>query len=186
MAHTQKRTQGFWQEFYESFVRLYGYPLTGVGLVISIVSFSRSSNDTVSLKLAVPVAVVLILCLITFVHMSFRMHSRALRDLPVVEQSREPPAMFPEARALLLLGPSDLYGHEALTSIYYRDEGLEVFIGLGFVFTIQDDGLIQVVVTGTESVQKDLWEKVCNNDKSVLARLMVKPSVPRLFIEGRG
>jgi hypothetical protein len=176
----------FVRELYESFIRIRGVPVTFLSLLLGLVYFYSSSNTTaVQLKVILPWVVILLLAVITLFDASYRLYSKASHQLPRVKQARKPPSAYADAVAVLLLEGSDIYGHESVVSIYYIDEGFEVLIGIGFVLTRQDDGYIQVIVSNQiETAYKEVWQRVCKNDSNVLPKLLVKPSIPKLYTEG--
>lgn len=189
MEPSENKTLGFWQELYKSFIWANGYPLTFIGFISAFIFFATVNDWTVSIKIIFPIAGTLILSIIIFANMSFRMHNRALKKLPAVIQGRTPPEIGGNACALILLETSELFGQGGLASVYYYDDGLELLIGFGFVLTIQEDGLIQVMVTSTfddgDSMQKDIWGKVRNNNKNILPKILVKPSIPEFLLPWR-
>lgn len=180
------RVGSFGRELYESFCRIRGVPVALIALVLGLIYFYVSGNQSeLPLKVVLPIFVATGIILWTFFDLSLELYKKATKQLPKVKQARTPPGIYPNAVAVLLLEGSEVYGHESLVSIYYRDDNFEVLIGLGFVLTRQDDGLIQVVVSHQlEETYKDVWVKVCQNDGSVLPKLLVKPSLPKLFAEG--
>jgi hypothetical protein len=180
------RVNSFGRELYESFCRIRGVPIALVALVLGLVYFYFSGNQsTIRLIIALPIFIGALIILWTLLDLSLHLHKNATRHLPRVVQARTPPTIYPGAVAILLLEGSEVYGHESLVSVYYRDDGFEVLIGIGFVLTRQDDGLIQVVISRQlEETYKDVWLKVCQNDATILPRLLVKPSLPKLFAEG--
>jgi len=180
------RVGSFGRELYESFCRIRGVPTTLIALFLGLAYFYVSGNQsTLSLRIVLPTFVAALIVLLTLLDLSLQLYKKATKQLPRVKQARTPPGIYPNAVALLLLEGSEIYGHESLVSIYYRDDNFEVLIGIGFVLTRQDDGLIQVVVVRQlEDTYRDIWGKVCQNDASVLPKLLVKPSLPKLFAEG--
>lgn len=180
------RVSSFGRELYESFCRIRGVPITLITIFLGLTYFYLSDNQsTITLKIVLPIFVGALIILLTLLDLSLQLHKKARKHLPRVMQTRKPPGIYPTAVAILLVEGSEIYGHESLVSIYYRDDSFEVLIGIGFVLTLQDDGLIQVVVSRQlDETYKDVWLKVCQNDASVLPRLLVKPSLPKLFAEG--
>ncbi len=171
----------FIRELYESFVRVRGVPIAFISLLLGFLYFYLSANSSsVQLKVILPVIVVLLILIITLFDLSYRLFSKSVHRLPRVKQARKPPLSHSKATAILLLENSEVYGHETIVSIYYIENGFEVFIGIGFVFTHQDNGYIQILVgSEIESAYKETWERVCHNDLNVLSNLLVKPSMPK-------
>ncbi len=176
----------FPREFYESFIRIRGVPFTFISLLLTLLFFYLSENQTaVRLALALPILVLLLILILTLYDLSTRLYVEAVKPLPAVRQARRPPSIYPNASTLLLLDASEVYGHESLVSVYYLDEGFEVLVATGFVLTRQDDGFIQVLVDRQiEEAFSDIWDRACRNDSIVLSKLRVKPSLTRYPLGG--
>lgn len=55
-------------------------------------------------------------------------------------------------------------------------------VGIGYVLTIQENKLVQVLVTRSVDEEfQSFWEKVTRNDGAVLSKLVIKPSIPRIL-----
>ena len=163
---------------WRSLVRAIAFPI--LALLIAVFSFNLSRTDTVTLAVLFPIAIITLILLFVFLDLSIRMFNKARRGLPKVVQGRNPPNQYPNAAALLLLQHSELFGHEAIVSVFYRNDDFEEFIGIGFVLTIQENGLIQIVVQKSLGENLDhLWASIRANDANSVRRLLVKPSIPR-------
>lgn len=182
---SRSHTKPYIRELYESFIRIRGVFITFLALCLGLLYFFLSGNTaTIALRAVLPVIVALVIIAATLFDLSIRLHGKATKQLPRVMQARKPPTLYPNAIAILLIEESEIFGHESIVSVYYRDDGFEVLIGIGFVLTKQDDGLIQVVVNRqVEEAHKEVWTKVCQNDTNTLPRLLVKPSMPKLILE---
>ncbi len=163
--------------FYESFRRIHGYTLAFIAIILHVLAFEFKGDDTFSIKTVLPCAIVLILVIVILFDMSYQLITEAHRLPPRVKRASRPPQIHERAVALLLLEPSPLYGHESLVSIYLIDNDLETLLGVGFVLNIQENRLIQLLVTKSYC---DLshWEPIISNDASILSRLLVKPTIP--------
>jgi len=174
--------KSFFSELWRSLLRAIALPI--LALLISVFSFNLSRTDNVTLGVLFPFAIVTLVLLCALIDLSIRMFNKAQKRLPKVVQGRSPPSQFPNAAALLLLEHSDLFGHETVVSIFYRSDDFEEFIGLGYVLTIQENGLIQVVVNRSLGENRDqVWASVRANDANCVRRLLVKPSFPRTIGE---
>lgn len=174
--------KNYFQNLYESFIRIHGVPVILLEICLGVIAFIYSSSDTVSLKIIVPLGVILFLCLITLLDNSIHNFHKTSNFLPKVKLARPPTALYDGAKAILLLEPSDVFAHETLVSIYLSDNDFEQLIGIGFILTIQRNGLIQVLVNKSIEEEGDnIWERICNNDLIILAKLHVKPSVPKIL-----
>ena len=157
-------------------------PVALISIGLGVMAFIFSPTDKVSLKVAVPICVIAFLVLITLFDNSIQNWKKISNILPKVKQARTPTALYSGAKAILLLEPSDIYAHEALVSVYYLENDFERLIGVGFILTIQGNGLIQVLVNkALEEQGENIWESICQNDVTVLSKLHVKPSIPKVL-----
>ena len=172
----------YFLDLYQSFTRIHGVPVTLLSIGIGVIAFVFSPTDKVSLKVVVPLCVIAFLVLITLIDNSLQNWKKISNILPKVKQARTPTALYDGAKAILLLEPSDIYAHETLVSVYYLENDFERLIGVGFILTIQGNGLIQVLVNKTiEEQGENIWESICQNDVTVLSKLHVKPSIPKIL-----
>lgn len=175
--------KSFFIEVYRSFVRVNGFLLSLVSLVTTLLVFLFPPSLSISIKILLPSGIAFLLVLIVLIDLSIRMYA-SNRILPPVKHGKTPPRFYPDAAALLVLDNSPLFSHDTLLSVYFNDDGYEILIGVGFVFNIQENGLIQAVITRIFGDQHgDVWDKVKANDGSILKRLIVKPSIPRQIEE---
>ncbi len=174
--------KNYFLNLYQSFNRIHGIPLSLLGIGLAVIAFIYSPSDSISLKIAVPIFVIFFIMLFTFADNSIQNFSKLSNVLPKVKQAREPTTIYKEAKVILLLEASDIFAHETLVSVYYLENDFERLIGVGFILTIQGNGLIQVLVNKPIEEQDDnIWEKICQNDVIVLKKLQVKPSIPKML-----
>ena len=120
--------------------------------------------------------------LATLIDNSIQNFNRISNILPKVKYARAPTELYSGSKAILLLDNSDIFAHEALVSVYLLENDFERLIGVGFILTIQANGLIQVLVNkAIEDKGGSIWESICRNDATVLSRLHVKPSIPKIL-----
>ena len=170
--------RSFWREFVSSLRRTSACPI--IGTVLTVFAFCFVAKDTVSLRIILPVSVLFLTIVFAFVDLSVRSFEFAKKSLPEVIQGRVPPGHFRGAIALLLLEKSNLYSHETLVSIYYRKDSFEELIGFGHVLTVQENGLIQVLVLSNfVDGEPDIWNHVQANDANYIKSLIVRPNIPR-------
>lgn len=171
------------EEIYAAFKRVNGYALGAIGIIVSLVPYMWDMNKTFSIKLLLPLGVILVITLVVLFDFSIHCFQRMTTKSPRVRRALPPQPLYQGTILTLLLDASDLFGTNAMVSIYRRHEEYEVLIGIGFVSTIQDNGLIQVCVqSSTDSDLTDIWEKIEQNNRDELARLIVKPTVPRNIV----
>lgn len=170
----------------KSFFAVQGPFIGVVGLVLSMASWLIPVNTTATVLIATIVRWSVPLAFI--VTLAFSVLAKALisisqlSQLPRVLHGRPGPAHLDGERAtLLLLENSDLYGHDAVVSVYYIDGSeFEELIGVGYVRNIQVDGKIQILLD--QVVNRDVIGKLAINDAAVLKRVRVKPSAPHGYV----
>lgn len=183
--HNQ-RVKTFSREFYESSKAPINVALSIVGVLLALLAFGLSGDKTtISLKILLPVLIILYIVIIALISLCVQLYLKTSRQLPRVIRFYKPTAPYTEAEGTLLLESSNDYSHDIIVSVYYSDRGREVQVGTGFVAAIQDDGLIQVVVSQSETSYRDIWEQIHQNNKDALIKLFVKPFVSKTFIEGQ-
>ncbi len=173
----------FFRELYQSFQNIHGYPVVFLSLLITLIAFAVSPNTLIYLKWILPLLVIFIIVILTFIDLSYRLYKKASKPLPSVRQVHRPAAVAKDAIAILLLEPSDIYGHESVVSLFYLNEGYEKLIGMGYVLTIQTNGMIQVLINKLIDVsEKEIIDKALNNDVLVLKKLLVKPMISKSLV----
>lgn len=174
--------KNYFFDLYQSFTRIHGVPVTLLGMCLGVIAFIYSPTDTLSLKIVFPVGIISFLMLATLIDNSIQNFKKVSNILPRVKQARIPTNLYSGAKAILLLEPSDIFAHETLVSVYYLENDFERLIGVGFILTIQTNGLIQVLINMAFEEQDDnIWERICRNDITVLSKLHVKPSIPKIL-----
>ncbi|WP_013322920.1 hypothetical protein [Gloeothece verrucosa] len=79
-----------------------------------------------------------------------------------------------------LLDASNLFANDMYVSFYYIDDyGYELFIGLGYILTIQSNGKIQALLEQPNLVYQEILEKLANNNSVIREKTVVKPSFTR-------
>lgn len=170
---------------YKSFLRVHGYVITLIGIALSLIGFYFKPSDSINIKYLIPLTIIIFLMIVILTDLSFNLFQEKSKILPKVKQAKNPQNIHKPSLAWLLLEPSPVFGHEILVSIFYKDGDFEVLVGSGFILTVQENGLIQVLVTDNFNDQNEkFWANVCGNDHQILSRLLVKPSIPKLIEKG--
>ena len=165
---------------YKSFIRVKGYLLLIISIGITLLLFFIVQKIEVPMLWVVVFAIPFLLLFIVVCDVA---HC-ATQDiiLPKVKASCEPHPLYSEAHAILLLEKSKLFGHESMVSVYFKEDDFEILIGLGYVLTIQQEGSIQVLITTKVGAEKDdIWEKVRDNNSSILRKLLIRPTIPKIL-----
>jgi hypothetical protein len=169
-------------ELYEAFRRVNGYALSAVGLVVTVLGVVLIPSWSVSVRLLVPLGVIILIVVLTLLDAVHDLRLRRAR-LPKVIRANPPGTLYGSARAVLLLEKSELFSHDSVVSVYSRKQDFEQLIGVGFVSTVQQNGLVQVAVGPTSDESADeTWQRVLQNNRDELSQLLVKPSVPNSIL----
>lgn len=172
--------------YYKSFIRIKGFVLIFVTVIITIIPIYSSWESTIQIKHIVPFACILCIIISVIIDASFVMWKKHV-TLPRVIQGMESPALFKDTNTILLiLEESPLFSNDLTVSIYEMDNDYERFIGLGRVFSIQDNGWIQVLCSKYSKKDDKLWKKASSNNNIVLEKLIVKPGIPYQYSQFAG
>jgi hypothetical protein len=95
-------------EIYRAFMRVKGYPLTIFCIALSIVMFNWGPQTTMSFKYIVPIGVLLMLAIAVITDFGFHCFSKMTNIIPTVKQGLNPPPLYQQSEALLLLSESEL------------------------------------------------------------------------------
>jgi hypothetical protein len=172
----------FRSELYDAFKRVKGYPLSFIAIVLAIVMYIWEPETSLPLKIVIPISIILLLIIFILIDLSLHCFSKMINIIPPVRYCQKAIKIGKDGIAILLIDNSALFSPDTLISVYYRDEFYEPLIGLGFVLTIQENKLIQVLIDTCVNTQYDeIWARACENNKSTLEKLIVKPSIPKQY-----
>ena len=203
IAYTAGVDVGFARALFESFKSAWSAVIGVVALALSVALWLLVPDTRVSLAWIVPVATLILVVLLVavFTLIDALLKSRDLtktvegeRDktreefaeykarggLPDVVSGREP---FEGMRGelLCLLNPSDLFSPEILVSFFRVDEQeVEEPIGIGVVFNVQGNGIIQVTMTEAFEGHQDFVDRLRRNEGEAVRNTLVKPNVARI------
>jgi len=167
-------------ELYDAFRRVNGYAIGFVGLLAMLAAYIWLPETAISAKIFIPAAVVAIVLVITLFDCALHAVRQIGVRLPKVLRALTPGAPYADAIAILLLEKSAIFSHDVMVSVYTRADDFERLIGIGFVTTVQENGLIQVYVQDDQDEQtSEIWQRILQNNKDELALLLIKPSIPR-------
>jgi len=167
------------EEAYESFRRALGWPAVLLGILISVGLWVLDPAAEVSVKYLVPIGVVAFILVVSSIDLSVRTFRMSAAGLPSVLAGLSPPANIESAAGILLLSATNELSHDALVSIYRKENDFEVLFGVGHVLTVQEDGKVQILVTDVERQHADEAKKIGQNDAGFLRNLIVKTAIPR-------
>lgn len=169
-----------WLEIYESYRRVGGNISTLVAISIAVLGFFLTGLEKIHVGWFILSGIIALFSGSVLIDFAVRSYAASKRSLPSVKSSANPGKPYSDAYALLIVEPSDMFGQNSVVSIYEKKNDFEKLVGTGYVLTVQEDGLIQVLVidshTGNSS---DLWDDVKSKKVDVLGSLMVKPTIPK-------
>jgi len=161
----------FWAEAYNSFRSTGGFILTVVGGAIGVWTVLFPTPFQVDVRWVLLIFILAYIASVTFADLAKRALGSGYASPRVIVARRDGDVM------LLLLAPSQAFGNNSVVSVYQRESEFEIFIGVGRVNTIQQDGRIQVLILD-QSNREDLWERICKPEVALLSTLIVKPTIP--------
>ena len=153
--------------------------VSAISLFVMIGAFFWLDTKTVALRWVILVGTLTVFVVAILVDLTVRLSSAARASLPSARAGYPPSSPYDQGVGVLLLDPSDLFSQDAVVSVFSRQNDFERLIGVGQVLTIQDNGLIQVVVLKDLGSDDKLWERLRSNDATALRDVLVKPSIPR-------
>ncbi|MTI15213.1 hypothetical protein [Sansalvadorimonas verongulae] len=147
--------------------------------------FAIDEARTLSLRWVISIVFILVYVSFVFLRTAYDAHfcAQAGNQLPAVERVISATAAYADAKAILLLAPSDIFSHDFVVSVFVREEGFEMFTGYGQVINVQGDKRIQVAYYQLAG-HEDKVSELVGKSKSALSELLVKPSVPRSYLGG--
>ena len=182
-----KNKESFRVFLWDSFNKSVVVYVTIFGFIASFIFWINSPDSIIKFKYAIPIFFLLIILLMTFINLAYDIHRNRNPQLPHIIRGMKPYGKFINAYAILLIGQSVLFSSDSIVSYYYiGDEGFEQLVGFGSVFIVQDDKNIQVIIEQVVEGHEDIVEKLSNNDKAMLSKIIVRPNVPKSFLTIRG
>jgi hypothetical protein len=182
----------FGTDLWKSFKSVQGGLLSGLSLVFAIASFFYTPTAEVRFNwkwVAVAAPVVLAGCF-TFADMLVAARRLSYPRLPRVisvysERRAGADGDDPDDETVLLLEPSELFGHDGVVSIYYNQKlggadarPFERLIGVGRVSNIQEEKIIAVTVLRYGAGHATIWSRIRAGETAALSEMRVKPTVP--------
>ena len=151
--------------------------LSSIGFPLAFWIFSP--DDSISLKWALSVLALLLILLAFSGRIAYQYFQKAQNILPKLILVKT----IENMGVICLFEPSQLYSHNAIVSLFFDDEGYERLIGLGYVFNVQEDKHIQILITRWMSGQEEIRGKLEDGNAQVLEKVIAKPNINRAYIE---
>ena len=198
---------GFARALFESFKSAWSAVIGVVAFVLSLALWLSVPNTKVSLAWVVPVGTVILVVVLVMVFtlidalLKSRDQTKATegeRDkareefeeykarsgLPEVVEGRQPFEGM-KGELMCFLKPSEFFSPEIIVSFFRVDERkvdgqeLEEPIGIGFVFNVQENGIIQATMTDVFTGQEDFIDRLKRDEGDAVRSTRVKPNVAR-------
>jgi hypothetical protein len=184
--------KNLWSLIWSSFLEIQGALITFIGIFLSIFLARFPVKNQVPLDVFIIILLVLVLIIVTIFHTCNKLlieytaikleleianQNNKKRLIPKIISARHYPIQgYP--RILCLLEESILFSQNILVSCYYTDnDGFEIIIASGSVINIQEDRKIQVLIDEFVDDYQDILEKLANNDRQILPKVLIKPTV---------
>ncbi|MFX0202347.1 MAG: hypothetical protein ACFFCW_40085 [Candidatus Hodarchaeota archaeon] len=175
--------RSFATHLYASFKATYGPFLTFASIALAvIVYFVVPSTFVIAGKYFIIVGLLGLYVFWLLLHAAYTAFSFRSISLPRVLYGQSPPDLFSSSVALLVMDSSSLFSYGSMVSIYFIENEIERFVGVGRVVNIQEDKKIQVLVMHNVEFT-DGWEAIRGNNATKLKNLIVKPTVTELAAE---
>ncbi|MGJ8657115.1 MAG: hypothetical protein ACSHX6_11750 [Akkermansiaceae bacterium] len=163
---------------YEGLRRTHGVTMGIAGMILAFIMWKFAPNSKIDLFWLAPLIIIPSIFIIGLIDACRQLATIKTQPLPKVKAFRESYPPFEQASGVLLIEPSALYAFNSEVSVYLDVGGFEVPVGIGYVLNIQQNQLVQVLITQlfSKNAEDKTWEDVKNNNHDALARLLVRPS----------
>jgi hypothetical protein len=180
---SNETSKNFSEHLFKSFWASYGHIMAFVGIAVGLIAIYVVPDKAVlSLRYAAIPILIGVYLILWFLYTAWSAFHIKTIVVPGVVSAKPPPKAFSSSKALLLVEPSVIYSHDSVVSIYFLEDEFERLIGVGRVYNVQDNKIIQVLVTHDLDFG-DEWNSIVNNDATKLTKLRIKPTVPSSAME---
>ncbi|MGG3802522.1 hypothetical protein [Metabacillus fastidiosus] len=164
----------FWRLLGSQLVRVHSLYGVIASIVLSVTLWVNTPDKNISLIYFLIMSIMSILIIITLISaLLIALNNQSL--IPKIENV----IRTKKEEVICLLEKSTLFSHGISVSFYYTDEhNFEQLICIGTVINIQENGIIQVKIEDYFDVHEDIIVKLKNNEKHLVEKVTVKPTVP--------
>lgn len=163
----------FWSLLGSQVVRVHSLFGVLASIALSFLLWANSPSKEIPLLIFLVVTIALILIIISLASallVALKYQNPIPRIENVVNRRNE---------VICLLKSTKMFSHGIIVSFYYTDEhNFEQLICMGTVINIQENGMIQVKIEEEVDGHEDILTKLKNNDKQLIKKVAVKPTVP--------
>lgn len=169
--------------YLEKVRKFFGIPAVILSLILGFLFWYLTPELKIKFGVILPIFLILVILIITILSLALELFNQTKNNkLPSVLASTK----YPNGNTVLLLAPSDLFTNNSIVSIYYNEDDFEHLIGFGTVINVQENLKIQVGVYSTLEGFNNYFEKIENNDKSAISKLIIKPNTSNVFLQLKG
>ena len=168
-----------WIAIYDGFHQTRGLATSLLGLGLAVVLWRYTPEVQVDLVWFVVSIVFFVITTFALLGACRILSQKKRLPLPSVKAHRKSFKPFTdESEGILLVESSELFTFNSEVSISIEDNDYEVPLGSGYVLNVQQNGLIQILITEVfeDGAEGTSWEDVKANKSSALTQLMVRPS----------
>lgn len=174
----------FSERLWKAILKSWGGAITLISFVASIAAYFVVPNTaTVKMNIFFVIVMILVALIIVLFRAAYDANTDASVILPKVRRVISPPKSYEKASVLLIVDPSNYLSHESSVTLFMLEDDYEQLIGVGVVINVQNDKKVQVAIYKNDE-SEELLSQLKENKKHDLERLILKPSVPRAFLEG--
>tara|TARA_Y100000310_G_scaffold14871_1_gene14933 strand:+ start:801 stop:1337 length:537 start_codon:yes stop_codon:yes gene_type:complete len=174
----------FSERLWKSILKSWGGAITLISFGASIaVYFVIPKADTVAMNVFFVIIMFSVALIIVLLRAAYDANIDANVILPKIRRVLDPPKSYEKASVLLIVDPSNYLSHESSVTLFMLEDDYEQLVGVGVVINVQNDKKVQVAIYKNEE-STELISQLKENKKHDLERLILKPSVPRAFLEG--
>lgn len=174
----------FSERLWKAILKSWGGAITLISFVASIAAYFVVPNTaTVKMNIFFVIVMILVALIIVLFRAAYDANTDASVILPKVRRVLNPPKSYEKASVLLIVDPSNYLSYESSVTLFMLEDDYEQLIGVGVVINVQNDKKVQVAIYKNDE-SEELLSQLKENKKHDLERLILKPSVPRAFLEG--
>ena len=172
--------KNLFQLYFDKIKKFFGIPAVILSLILGLLFWYFKPELMISFGVVLPIFLVLVIMTIPLIDLLFYLYfQNKNKRLPKVLASTK----YPNGDTVLLLTESNLFTNNSIVSIYYNEDDFEYLIGFGTVINVQENGKIQVGIYSTLDGFNEQFEKIDNNDKTYIDKLVIKPNISNVFLK---
>ena len=165
----------------KSFLTSFSAIIGGLISIFAFVSWILKPEQRIPLSVCVPFLGFMVFLLLVFIKFSTNLYDTRKQKCTVL-CIREPYKNVKlEGSVMALTTYADYFTENGLVTIFYLEDDFERKIGIGRIVNIQENKKVQILIYNIDP--EFSREKLLNNSKEFLERLLVKPIVKLDYLE---